>query len=357
MPKKLNIVMLSSHACIRVHKMAIPLMEEGHDVHLVARKLSSFWQQYKSFILCEDIEQFSEAVKLHAPRADIFHCHNEPSWFVTLVKEITNKPVILDVHDSYLARSTPEEAQEALDRGDKHVRVSVEERTNCQLADGLIFPGDDFRQIVTGEFKLQQPTLTLPSYVPKRYFQYDFKDWHGGLVYEGKVNLPKETTGYSSGFRYCDYTNACEATTDLGMDFHLYAGRDDEAFKKHYSFEHTFVHEPLNYEALMGRIGRHDWGLVGNTTKTREWDVAMPNKMFEYMASGVPVVAMNAAQCAKFVDGAGVGISVEGPQELADRWREHRDARKRVIKERQAWSMNYHIHKLEQFYEDVRAAA
>lgn len=346
--------MVSGHSCIRVHKMAIPLIEKGHEVHLVAKKLSSFWQQYKSFLMCTDIDQYAEAIKLHAPKADVFHCHNEPSWFVSLIKELTDKPVILDVHDSYLARSTPEEAQAALDAGEKHVRVSVEERTNCQLADALVFPGEDFRVLVTGEFGLKQPALTLPSYVPKRYYTYDYKDWHGGLVYEGKVNLPSEAKGYSSGFRYCDYTDAARQTSDVGMDFHLYAGRQDDPFREHYSgFSHTFVHEPLPYDALLERVSRHDWGLVGNTTKTREWDVAMPNKLFEYIATGVPVVAMNAANSARFVSDTGMGISVSEPEELAARWREHRDVRKKLIKERQAWSMNSHIHKLEGFYRAV----
>jgi glycosyltransferase involved in cell wall biosynthesis len=89
--------------------------------------------------------------------------------------------------------------------------------------------------------------------------------------------------------------------------------------------------------------------------KTKEWDVAMPNKLFEYMATGVPVVAMNAADCSKFVKDTGVGIAVEGPEELGERWKEHRDCRGRVFKERQAWSMNAHIHKLEQFYKEVTA--
>ena len=352
----MRIVMVSGHACIRVHKMAIPLIEKGHEVHLVAKKLSSFWQQYKTFTMCGDMEQYAEAIRLHAPKADVFHCHNEPSWFVSMIKEICDVPVILDVHDSYLARSTPEEAAEALSRGDKHVRVSVEERTNCQLADGLVYPGDDFREVVAGEFGLTQPSLTLPSYVPKRYFQYDYKDWHGGLVYEGKVNLPSETKGYNSGFKYCDYSDAAEKTSSIGMDFHLYAGRADESFRKHYAnFPHAFVHEPLDYDALMERIGRHDWGLVGNTTRTREWDVAMPNKLFEYMATGVPVVAMNANNASKFVNATGVGITVSGTEELAERWKEHREVRKKLFKERQAWSMNAHIHHLEKFYEVVRA--
>jgi glycosyltransferase involved in cell wall biosynthesis len=347
----MNIVMVAGHCCIRVQKMAIPLIEKGHDVHLIGSKVPSFHEQYKSFSLCCDPEQYIEAIKLHvlAGKVDVFHCHNEPSWFVTAIKEMCDVPVILDVHDSFLTRSTPEQAVKALDAGEKHVRICVEERNNFQLADGLVFPGEDFRGKVVSEFGLKQPALTLPSYVPKRFYQYSHADWHGGLVYEGKVNLPEETKGYNSGFNYCDYTDVATRSSQIGLDFHLYAGRQDEKFRKHYA-EKAFIHKPLDYTELMSRIGRHDWGLVGNSVKTEQWKAAMPNKLFEYVAAGMPVVSMNADHCSRFLEETGMGISVGGPEELAERWAEHRPTRAKVVKERQAWSMNAKIHELEGFY-------
>lgn len=356
----MNIVMVAGHACIRVQKMAIPLIERGHKVHIISRKIPSFYEQYFSFSLCNDVCQMIEAMRLHADagHVDVFHCHNEPSWFVTALKELTDKPVILDVHDSYLARSTPEEAKAARDAGGfmKHIRETVEERNNFQLADGLVFPGDDFRALVTREFGLDQPALTLPSYVPERFYQYNGRDWHGGLVYEGKVNLPQETQeGGQTGFGYCDYTDLAQRAKALNMDFHLYAARNDAAFVKHYA-DTAFVHEPEPYEELLAKVARHDWGLVGNTTKTREWQVAMPNKLFEYLATGVPIVAMNADACSDFLREEGIGITVSGPEELGERWREHRDVRKQVIRRRKHWTMNAHIHKLENFYREVMHA-
>lgn len=351
----MNIVMVSGHGCIRVHKMAIPLIEKGHNVHLIAFRISTFWEQYKTFSLCYDVEQMIEAMRMYASsgQIDVFHCHNEPSWFVSALKEMTDIPVILDVHDSYLARSTPEEATAVLDTGEMHVRVTAEERNNFQLADALIFPGNDFRKVITDEFKLEQPALTLPSYVPKRFYKYKSLDWHGGLVYEGKVNLPEENKKpCHTGFEYCDYTDLATRAAAMKMDFHLYPGRSDDKFRKHYT-NRAYLHKPLLYEELLNSVSRHDWGLVGNTIKTREWDVAMPNKLFEYMATGVPVVSMNAADCSKFVADTGVGISVEGPEELGERWAEHRDCRKKLFKERQAWSMNAQIHHLEKFYAEV----
>jgi len=352
----LNIVMVAGHCCIRVHKMAIPLIEKGHRVHLIGMRVPTFWEQYKTFTLCTDVEQMLESMKLYARNGvDLFHCHNEPSWFVSALKEITDKPVVLDVHDSYLARSTPEQATEALDKGDHHVRVLVEERNNFQLADGLVFPGDSFRDVVCREFGLQQPALTMPSYVPERFYQYSGRDWHGGLVYEGKVNTPDETKGSSKGFEYCDYTDVMNEAHKLGMDFHIYSGRTDEKFRKHYG-DKAFLHKALEYDELLLSVGRHDWGLVGNVKKTSEWDVAMPNKLFEYLSCGVPVVSMNAGASSKFLEETGLGITVSSVEELAARWSEHREVRKHVLRGRKNWSMNAHIHKLENFYEGLLAS-
>jgi glycosyltransferase involved in cell wall biosynthesis len=353
----MNICMVAGHGCIRVHKMAIPLMERGHQVHLVAMKIPAFWELYKSFTLCADVEQMIQTLKLYAAYdIDLFHCHNEPSWFVSVLKEMTKKPVIMDVHDSYLARSTPGEAMQALNDGQMHIRVHTEERNNFQLADALVFPGSDFKNVVCGEFKLDQPSLVLPSYVPSRFYEYATRDWHGGLVYEGKVSLPEESKKRNGvGFSYCDYSAMADATHELGMDFHLYATRSDEPFKKHYA--KALIHRGLAYEELIGSVSRHDWGLVGNIGNHREWEVAMPNKLFDYMAAGVPAVSMNAAYCSKFLDETKTGITVGSPEELAERWSEHREARKNVFKFRRDWAMDNHIYKLEAFYKEVHGAA
>jgi hypothetical protein len=185
--------------------------------------------------------------------------------------------------------------------------------------------------------------------LPKRWLAHKAMDWHGGLVYEGKVNLPgDEVKGPHTGFEYCEYTELAKRCHAMGMDFHLYA-RSDKKFVEHYK-DIAFLHTSVDYEKLIGVLTRHDWGLVGNVRRTREWDMAMPNKLFEYIGAQVPVAVMNASASAKFVKETGMGIVVSGPEELGERWGEHREVRKRVVRERQNWTMNAHIHKLEEFY-------
>ena len=144
----MNIVMVANHACVRVQKMAIPLIEKGHDVHLIANKIPSYIEYYDSFSRYEDLKQLINSVRIYAKTADVFHAHNEPSWFATIIKENTNVPVVMDVHDSYLARITPEEEEKAKEEGKNCIRVTTEERNNFQVADGLNFPGESFGELI-----------------------------------------------------------------------------------------------------------------------------------------------------------------------------------------------------------------
>ena len=350
----MKIVMVSNHSCIRVHKIAIPLFDRGYDVHLIAKKPSTFAPQYKTFTHFYHVDQCLDSIRLHARDADIFHCHNEPSWFVCAVKELTDKPVILDVHDTYLTRSTAEEAREALDDGKPHVYVTNEERNSMQIADAINFVSEPVREVCEREFKLEVPSNVLPSYVPASLYRYEFQVWFGGLVYEGRATLPEqyENLKGGTGSHYCDYRDIAKEAKELGIDFHLYSGKEDKRFLEVYG-DLCHVHPGFAYSDLLNHISRHDWGLVGNTVKNTQWNAAMPNKLFDYMAAGVPSVVIGASESAKLVEEYGFGIVVKNLKELAERWGEHRQCREKLFKCRQELSMDHHIHNLENLYREV----
>lgn len=348
----MKIGMISGHACIRVQKEALALIEKRHKIYHVAGKIPSYAEVYESFMLCTDLDQYIESIKLLSKEVDVFHAHNEPSWFVNIIKEHSGVPVILDVHDSYLARITPDEEEALKKQGEKPARILTEERNNFQLADGLVFPGEKFGNLVRKEFNLQQPSLILPSYLPRKLYKYDGREWLGGLLYEGRVDLKAETTGRLHGFRYADYENLARKTHEIGIDLHFYVTRKDKPFMDVYD-DISYVHEPRTFDQLLKSISRHDWGLVGNLEYTPDWDIAFPNKLFDYIAACVPVVAINAAAVAEFLLKHDIGIVVESMEELAKRWNEHERCRKNLMKLRQNFTMDAHIHELEELYRGV----
>lgn len=345
----MKVVMLSKHGCMRVMKMALPLMEKGHEVHLIVGNLTNYSECFKTVTVFQDVNQLYNAIKLHKD-ADIFHAHNEPSWFVTVAKEtFPKKPVVLDVHDSFLLRRSPNEELETK----KSFRVSVDERNNFQLADGLVYVGPAMKEIVHNEFKLDQPNIILPSYVPERFNRIDFLQWIGGLVYEGRIDFPGELPKEWDVFGYSTYIKLAEKCKELEIDFHIYTPRKNKKAREIYNKVCYLAPEPLGFYKLIRNLGCHDWGLVGNIDYHEEWKHALPNKLFEYISGCVPIVSINADESSKVIEEHDIGITVGSMEELSERWPEHREKRKNLIKKRHLFAMEAHIGKLEKLYREL----
>lgn len=354
---KLKICMISGHGCVRVQKIAIPLLERGHEVHLICSRTPTYFEQYDTVVTAPTVRQYLNAIDLYKDKVDIFHVHNEPSWYVTAVKERSDTPVVLDVHDSHAARITEKEADDIAEKTNGEympLRISWEERNNFQMADGLIFVSKPFADIVIETFDLSQKNLVLPSFLPDFMYQYDStkKNWRGGLVYEGRVDLPDQVEK-NAGYKYCDYLELAKEAAWHSLNFHLYAGRNvtDQKYFETYK-DYAILHNGRAVNNLLKDLGRHDWGLVGNIFKTTEWDIALPNKLFEYIAAGVPVVAINAEHSSEWIKKYRLGITVESIKELKERWFEHREIRAGMIKNRHKLVMQNHIHRLEAFYKN-----
>jgi glycosyltransferase involved in cell wall biosynthesis len=350
----LKIVMLSRHGCFRVMKEALPLIARGHEVHLIVNQLTQGSEHFTTVCVYQELDQLYSAIRFYAKDADIFHAHNEPAWFVSVCKDIgVKQPVVLDIHDSHLLRKTPEQTDEEQKTNPAAFRIAVDERNNFQLADAIVYCCEPMREIVGKEFGLSQPNIVLPSYLPRGFFRIDFQEWIGGIVYEGRIDVNDELPDkWVSVFAYSNYLPFARRAAQLGVNFHVYTPRSNEKVRKQYD-EVCFLHPPLNLDRLIKAMGSHDWGLTGNLDFHEEWKHALPNKLFEYLASGLPVVAMNADHSAKWIKEYDIGIVVSSIEELMERWAEHRDKRANVFKRRREFEMESHIGELETLYRSL----
>ena len=143
-----------------------------------------------------------------------------------------------------------------------------------------------------------------------------------------------------------------ESLRSRGIPFYVYTTKDKAVawYKKRNLIQGGGV---FPYETMITHIGGHDWGLIGNITKHREWTNAMPNKLFEYIAAQVPIVALNASHAGKWIEKEGIGINISSLDELEERWGEKEECRNNLIKKRLNYTMEKHIPALEKFYEEV----
>lgn len=336
----MRIVMIAKHPCIRIVKQALPLIFRGHEVHLIAEAVPQYGEYFTSVGLYTNLEQLHELIR-GSRGADIYHCHNEPSWFVICVKDVLGDvPTILDVHDAMLTRNDT---------------VLTDERVNFRLADGLIFSSEATAKLMVGALELTQPTMTLFSMCPESWYRIDSGAWRGGIVYEGRVDLPQDIEEglIPEYFKYADFTELAVCLRNLKIPFCLYNTENSKEATKHYHGL-AICRNPLVLHDLIPQLSNYEWGITGNIIKHKIYQYALSNKVFEYIAAGLPVLALKAPYAGKFVEDNGLGISIETIQELGDIKERYHEIRKQVILNRMNWTMENHIQRLETFYKEVK---
>ncbi len=78
------------------------------------------------------------------------------------------------------------------------------------------------------------------------------------------------------------------------------------------------VHDPLPPAELLRELPSYDFGWCGfnETLNSAHLDTALPNKLYEYLACGLPVLAFPHRAITHVLKERGLGIVVESPREL-----------------------------------------
>ena len=165
------------------------------------------------------------------------------------------------------------------------------------------------------------------------------------LVYLGIMEIPRGVG---------DLLDAVARLRDAGRQVHLRlvgAGRDREFFEKQAAAlglstpEVEFLGHVPNETALQ-IVAEADVGVVPHHAD-EAWNTTIPNKLFDYMAAGLPVVSSDAAPCARVVSetAAGEVFRSQDPDDLAAAVTRlfNRDARaKRGVAGQRAILQRYH---------------
>lgn len=287
---QLGAMISGEYLCVRANKITKAMQPDGWEHEALCRRMPSHYLdayhtlKHNSF---RDKPDFYPLIS-ESP-AKILHVHNEPNWPVSVAKEVANgRPVILNVHDITTGRpgSTYDYAEEQAYKD----------------ADALIFTAEHQRDYAKKlGFDIDKPTVILPNYAPrdmivtKPYFPHI-----GGICYVGGA----EPRGKKDSWR--DMSPVADV---LDGELHMYPGNN--------GVEYGLVHiTEYDLTILAHRLARHDWGFCGVPVPNSAWDSTLPNKLFEYLAAGLPVIVLNSAPSAEFVEKHGVGIVLDSIMDL-----------------------------------------
>lgn len=301
-----NILFVQNAACIRTYKIARVMKEEGYHVYLLYT-LAPPYAAYMEFAdIFEDIWGFSSANGIvdfiSNSDFDIVHCSNEPDILVNIVQK-ANKPVVADTHDMQSIR------------GDIGIETIVLEYLANVNSDGIMYTsaygldvakdkyGLDGRETIFINNLVMEQTTVLQA-LPK----LSSSDHKIHCVYEGGV-----VGDDKNSHRFFD--DMWKKITDAGVHIHFYSPSDITYCKRLENISDLIHYEgSISGEKLILEMTKYDCGLaVFNSVDNNRFHLegASPNKLYEYISAGIPVISAGINSLKEFVERYHVGIELD----------------------------------------------
>jgi len=249
--------------------------------------------------------------QLNRLKPDLVHCHDFDTLPAGLIwGRLNNKPVIYDAHEYYADLVKPR-LHNMIGSVIYHL-LRFSEKLCVRLANGVItvdeILGAFFRQlnprvIIVGHYPALQSFQT-PSHV--------FTGDHLTLIYIGRLSTDRGL---------CIYLDILRHLLDKGIPARLIlAGtftptKEGEDFWRSAHGQEKYIDWMgwITYEQIPGLLRSADVGLVILKPEPR-YVAALPVKLFEYMAAGLPVLASNFPAVASVVKQVNCGALVD-PEE------------------------------------------
>ncbi len=360
----MKVLFLQRQPCIRALKYAVGLRSAAPGVRLAfaceGETLSQFYGEgdelFERWFRLDGDTRTDLQRAIERFRPDVIHSHNLPDHLTVLATEVADGrvPVVHDVHDMRSLRVTPYEDGFPEPDGD-HLGM---ERRAIEGADALITVSDELLAEIEARHRVPATRAVFPNFALRRDLPEELPPLgrgNGGpprLVYQGTLSV--------NGGHY-DLRDLFTGLLGTGASLDVYAARDvgdyAELAEQHPRMRYQ---SPLPPARLLARLPDYDWGWAGfnATLNNAHLDTVLPNKAYEYIGCGLPVLTLGHLALSRMLEREGVGISLGRPDELAERLAEvdYAHLRRRVAEVRWDMTVEGAIGPVIALYEDLVGA-
>jgi glycosyltransferase involved in cell wall biosynthesis len=266
-----------------------------------------FWPQ--SHVVARRMKRLAKA-----NGSDLVHTNGFPDSLGVVAKRYSGLPVVHEIYDTYSLQDFFDPRDRQICR--KNNPLSIEttlglhrHALRCEefvhkKCDALVFTSEEMRDASLekyGDFK----SVIVPNGVLKEFLPTNKK---------GKLSN-------KDGKVHCVYLGAIDVSLSIRMiltQIHMIANSDDiilhlypvirgmrenEVLKNEFlSKKNVIFHSPLHYQRLYEEISQYDLGLVIlNPRDEGLLNTALPNKIFEYVATGLPCAVPDYQSLRNFV--------------------------------------------------------
>jgi hypothetical protein len=242
---------------------------------------------------------------------DLIHSQNAPDLLTRAAVEATNEvPIIHENQDVISLRRTPYTPESDVER------ELADERIANQTCSARIHVSRGLMDYIRSKYGAKKE-IVFPNYVSKSLVPRSCKrklsesDGNIHIIYEG-------TLSSFPGDHY-DLKDIFTGLADHGYYVHIYDSHSNQDYARladtHNSIHYHGHKDPRQ---LPFEITKYDYGWAGfNVSRNKEHiDVALPNKLFEYLTSQLPVLSFPHKAQKEFIQANGVGLVFEDLNDL-----------------------------------------
>lgn len=301
---------------------------------------------------------------------DIIHTYSNFDTLTIAAKEYTRQPVIYDVRDMTTLFSLQTHLKNYVPPGMRGWRLveliagklimkklEINEKSAFEISDGVVFTSEYMRDLALGEkgYNVKEH-IVLPNYLPSSFLPEKWPEKYSKL--DGKIHIAYVGFLSLSGYRNILPTLKFFARDDMVL--HIYGDGTPDALNtykqtsaknKNFIYEGKFALTQLIYE-----IAKNDVGLIPFFPHSDPEHIhsILPNKLFDYLAAGIPILSAPSKALKDFIMKHHVGRIFQ-KHHLKDR-----KSLFRIIEElldikinRNDFLMDTHIKDLENFYQKI----
>lgn len=366
---RFKLLFLQPQPCIRTLKYAkglknvlgdrisISLAHTGRDL----KTLYGYGEEFFDKVAKRNGESLTSFVSdvINDTQPDVIHSHNAPDFLtVEALKAHRRIPV---VHDTHEVLSLHHSGFFSHDDEESLSHYALEERVANEESDARIYATEGIGRYIQRQYRVNaERDLVFLNYVSRRSLPRSFKrklsekDGQIHIAYVGCVtSLLKESHYY--------LLDIFSEIARHGLHIHIHPTansitRSNRAYKE-LADRNDFVHHHrhMDRRKLLERLTRYDYGWAGlNRGRNRKHlEIALPNKVIEYVACGLPVLAFPHKTIKEFIEKTRVGIVGRSVDDIAKQLAnlDPSELKSNVEKQRQSLTLEQRIRQLVDFYD------